>query len=74
MDFFETFVLDVSQGVCLVPTAREDIEGNFSADGEGETIVCVLFLKDFDEGLADFMDLQARRRQVNAPLTDNAHR
>jgi len=57
MDLLEAFLLDVSQGVRLVPAIGEDVETDLSADGVCQAQVCELLLQVLDEGRADVAGL-----------------
>lgn len=44
VDLFKSFVLDVAQGVRLIPAVGEDIEADLSSDGVCQTKVGELLL------------------------------
>ena len=62
VNLLKLLVLDVPQGVGLVPPSREHVEGDLPADGEGEGQVGELLLEDLDEGGADAVDLEGGGR------------
>ena len=62
MDLLETFVLDMSQTVGLVPSSGEDIERDLSPDGVGDVVVGEFFPQDFHEGGPDFVNMLERVR------------
>lgn len=49
MYLFESFIFDVSQGIRLVPSIGEDVEGNLSSDGIRESVIRELFLQRVDK-------------------------
>lgn len=81
MDLFEAFLLDVLQGIGLVPpcttsvqqragkstqrhTGRENVEGDLTADREGQAVVGKFLLELVDERRADMVLLVERLESV----------
>jgi len=56
VDLFESLALDVTKGVSLVPTVREDVEGDLAANRKSQAIVSKLFLQDLNESRANAVD------------------
>ena len=57
VDLLELFVLDVVEAIRLVPPMGEDVEGDLTADGERQSVVCELLLQDADEFCANACSL-----------------
>ena len=65
--------LHMSQTVRLVPSAREDIKGNFTADGKSEPVVSKLLAQNLDKFSTQLMFLHGispiitYRRRIELP-------
>jgi len=53
----ETFVLNVSESIGLVPSCGKDVKGYLTADGINEVVVWEFFLQGFDECATNLRDL-----------------
>lgn len=49
MNFLESFIFDVSQAVGFVPSVREDIKRDLTADGVGQWVIREPFFYRFDK-------------------------
>ena len=55
MDLLEAFILDMPQCIRLVPSTREDVEGDLTSDAVGEVVRLKLLLECFYEISSDLM-------------------
>lgn len=58
MDLFETFVLDVSERVGLVPAIWKHVKRDLATDGKRQAIVCKFLLQDLDKSWSHAVDLK----------------
>lgn len=65
VNLFETFALHMSEGIGLVPAFGKDIERDFTADRESQTIISELVFEFFDESSPDTVGLFKPMRTVN---------
>jgi hypothetical protein len=49
VNLLESFIFDVSQAVGFIPSVREDIKGDLTADGIGQWVIRKLFFYRFDK-------------------------
>lgn len=53
VDLIKMLILNVAQAVRLVPSVRENVEGNLATNSVCERIIRESFLQGLDEGCAD---------------------
>ena len=65
VNLFESFALHMSEGIGLVPAFGEDIERDFTANRESQTVISELVFEFFDEGSPDTVGLFKPMRTVD---------
>ena len=57
MNLIEAFVLDVSKGICLVPSSRKDVKRYLTTDRERKIVIREFLSQYFDKGIPQAMFL-----------------
>lgn len=70
VDLFETFALDVSECVRLVPSIWESVKRDLTTNSKRQAIVCKFLLQDFDKSCSDTMYLNT----TSTPMTVRANK
>lgn len=63
VDLFKTFVFDVSERVCLVPTIWENVKRDLATNIERQAIVCKFLLQDLDKSCSHTVYLKKLQLQ-----------
>lgn len=69
MNLFKSLVFHSTKGVSLVPSIREDVERNLTADGKRKSIVREFFLESLDKFRAIALLLDCGISTCSFPIT-----